>query len=124
MKEIIESFKLSVQRFEEILQEKPSISIHDASIQRFEFTTELAWKSIQKFLRNEEIVCRSPKQCLKEAFSFELVEDDERWIAIMEDRNLTSHTYNETTAEEVYKRLPNYLPLFKKLLSSLEKNIK
>lgn len=114
MQETLASFKQSLDRFNEILKEKESIITRDASIQRFEFTVELAWKSIQKFLREEKIICRSPKECLKEAFKFGLIEDDPIWLQMIEDRNLTVHTYDENTAREVYKRLPKYLaPLIK-----------
>lgn len=123
MKEIIESFDLSLKRLEEVILEEESIIVRDAAIQRFEFTMELSWKSVQKFLRTEAIICRSPKQCLKDAFSFGLIEDDKKWIQMIEDRNLTAHTYNEETAQEVFKRLPLYLPLFRQLFRSLQEKL-
>ena len=119
MKEILVSFEKSLQRLEEILKEKETIANRDSAIKRFEFTVELAWKCVQKFLREQEIICRSPKECLKEAFKFGLIEDDPRWLEMFEDRNLTVHTYNETTAEEVYERLPNYLEIFSLLREKL-----
>lgn len=117
------SFQQSVQRFQEILHEPESAITRDAAIQRFEFVEELSWKCIQKFLRDEQIICRSPKECLREAFTFGLVEEDARWFALMEDRNLTVHTYHEPTAKEVYARLPSYLPLFENLLARLQEEI-
>lgn len=123
MKEIVESFNQSVSRLEEVLQEKESLIVRDAAIQRFEFTIELAWKSIQKFLRSEEILCNSPKQCFKEAFKFGLIQEDSAWIEMMEDRNLTSHTYHEGLAQAIYKRIPNYLPLLNHLKKALQLHI-
>ena|SRR3989338_9951740 len=123
MKEIIHSYSQAIDRLEEALNQEQITEIsRDASIQRFEFTVELAWKSIQKFLRQEQIICRSPKECLKEAFTFGLIQDDKKWIQMMEDRNLTVHTYQERMAEEIYTRLNQYIPLFKDLLTHLEKN--
>lgn len=119
MKEIFASFEKSLQRLREILKEEKTVANRDSAIKRFEFTVELAWKCVQKFLREQEIICRSPKECLKEAFKFGLIEDDPRWLEMMEDRNLTAHTYNETTAEEVYERLPNYLEAFSLLKEKL-----
>lgn len=95
----------------------------DAAIQRFEFTVELAWKSIQKFLAGEKIVCQSPRSCLQEAFQFGLLDDDEKWLAMMDDRNLTVHTYNEELAEEIYGRLSGYVPLFEKLFVDLSSRL-
>lgn len=120
MKEIFASFEKSLQRLREILEEEKTVANRDSAIKRFEFTVELAWKCIQKFLREQEIICRSPKECLKEAFKFGLIEDDPRWLEIMEDRNLTAHTYNEITAEEVYNRLPNYIEVFELLKEKLD----
>lgn len=124
MKELFNSFEKSVKRFEEILKEEKSVKNRDSAIKRFEFTIELAWKCVQKFLREEEIICRSPKECLKEAFKFGLVEDDPRWIEALEDRNLTVHTYDESTADDVYSRLPNYLEIFILLQNKLTEKMK
>ena len=125
MNEIFASFEKSLQRFEEILKEEKTIANRDSAIKRFEFTVELGWKCLQKFLREQEIICRSPKECLKEAFKFGLIKDDPRWLEMMEDRNLTVHTYNEITAEEVYNRLTNYIEVFELLKEELnrQKNV-
>lgn len=119
VKEIFESFQESLGRFEEILRKEKSVENRDSAIQRFEFTIELAWKSIQKFLREQKIICRSPKECLQEAYKFGLVEDDAGWLSAFDDRNLTTHTYNEKTAEMVYGRLSGYLEIFRKLKNAL-----
>lgn len=124
MKEIIISFEKALQRLEEILEKEDTEINRDAAIQRFEFTIELAWKSAQKFLREEEIICRSPKECLKEAFKFGLIKDDSHWFDMLKDRNLTTHTYDETTAREIYDRLPEYFEVLKDLQSGLRKNLK
>lgn len=112
MDEINETFKESVKRFEEVLQETESVITRDAAIKRFELTTELAWKVLQKHLAGEGIVCNSPRRCLQEGFKLGLVEDDGTWNEIIETRNLTVHTYDEELAEQVYGRLAGYLPVF------------
>ena len=123
MHEIILSFKNSLERLGEALDAKYSAMVRDASIKRFEFSVELGWKSVQKFLRSQDVLCNSPKSCLKEAFKFGLVNDDPLWLRMMDDRNLTAHTYNEETAEQIYKNLPLYLPLLKGLLDNIEKSM-
>lgn len=123
MKELLNSFKNSVERLDEILKDEKTVKNRDSAIKRFEFTIELAWKCIQKFLRDQEIICRSPKECLKEAFKLELIEDDARWIVMFEDRNLTVHTYDEETAERVFSRLPGYLEIFQKLKNKIEEKL-
>ena len=124
MEEIFASFEKSLQRLREILEKEETIANRDSAIKRFEFTIELVWKCLQKFLREQEIICRSPKECLKEAFKFGLIEDDPRWLEMFEDRNLTVHTYNETMVEEVYKRLSNYLEVFELLKERLDQSQK
>lgn len=118
---IIESLGQSLQRLEEVLQLPYSIVVRDAAVQRFEFTIELAWKSVQRTLRIEQIVCQSPKQCLQQAFTQGWVEDQPQWLEMLEDRNLTVHTYHEETAQAVFQRLPGYLALLKNLYGHLEK---
>lgn len=119
MEEIFNSFQKSVLRLEEVLNAEKTLISRDAAIQRFEFTVELAWKSMQKVLRNKEIICRSPKDCLQEAFKVGLIKDNELWLKVFQDRNLTVHTYNEKTADEIYSRLPQYLSLFQELKEKL-----
>jgi nucleotidyltransferase substrate binding protein (TIGR01987 family) len=120
MNDIYNSFKKSIVRLDEILRQEKTVANRDSAIKRFEFTFELAWKSLQHFLREEGIPCRSPKECLKEAFEFELIGDDYRWLEMVEDRNLTVHTYDENIADDVFKRLPSYLGLFRILIAKLE----
>ena len=119
MENILDSYSKSLRRFEEILKKEKSVEVCDSAIQRFEFTVELAWKTVQKFLRGQDIVCRSPKECVKEAFKFGLVVDDPRWVKMFDDRNLTVHTYDEKTAEEIYDRLPHYLEILRLLEQKL-----
>lgn len=119
MNERIESFHQAIKRLEEALAEPETSMSRDASIQRFEFTVELAWKSIQKFLGEQQIICQSPKSCFQEAFQFGLIEDDKKWILMMDDRNLTVHTYNQELAKEIYNRLSGYVPLLNALYVKL-----
>ena len=119
MKEILESYSKSLRRLEEILKKEKTVENCDSAIKRFEFTVELAWKTAQKFLRDQDIVCRSPKECVKEAFKFGLIKDDPRWVKMFDDRNLTAHTYDEKTAEKIYGRLPQYLDILQALEQKL-----
>ena len=121
MREILNSYKQSIERLIEILGQEKTVANRDSTIKRFEFTVELAWKSAQEFLRDQEIICRSPKECLKEIFKFGLIEDNPKWLLMFEDRNLTVHTYDEKTADEVYLRVSDYLPILNQLKDSLNK---
>jgi nucleotidyltransferase substrate binding protein (TIGR01987 family) len=79
----------------------------------------LAWKSIQEKAREEGLDCQSPKNCLQLAFKNSWIGDEQGWLSMLQDRNRTSHTYDEELAKGVYQRLINYLPLFRALLGKL-----
>jgi len=87
----------------------------DACIQRFEFMLRAAWKAIQRQARVEGLDCASPRECLRVAFGLGLVEDDAQWMSMVEDRNRTSHTYDEAIARAVYRALPGYARLLREL---------
>ena len=93
--------------------------IVDATIQRFEFTIELFWKLLKVILESKGVEVQYPKDVLREAFKGYLIDDEEHWISMLKDRNLTSHTYDEKLAHEVYERILSYVPLFKKTLNHL-----
>jgi hypothetical protein len=59
----------------------------DAAIQRFEFCFELAWKSIQERAREEGLDCQTPRSCLQLAFKILWIEDEQGWLAMLQDRN-------------------------------------
>ena len=94
--------------------------VRDACIQRFEFTFESAWKSIQTDAAAEGAECTSPRDCFRAAFRMNVVDLHEtKWLKMVEDRNRTSHTYDEETAEEIYRALPGYAELYAALLDKL-----
>jgi len=105
----VENFKKAVERLSEGLSElegNKSSVVRDGVIQRFEFTTELAWKATREYLMDQGFVdINSPKAVMKEAFSFGLISDDTIWIQILNDRNLTSHIYKEELADEICSRI-------------------
>ena len=78
----------------------------DGTIQRFEFTVELAWKLIKQYLENEKFgEFNSPKSVIKEAYKIGLIQNGEKWLEMLDDRNLTSHTYDENVAKEIYRNI-------------------
>jgi len=105
----VQNFKKAVARLSEgilELQANDSSVVRDGVIQRFEFTTELAWKATREYLMDQGFVdINSPKSVMKEAFSFGLISDDKIWIQILNDRNLTSHIYKEEIADEICNRI-------------------
>ena len=95
--------------------EKTDIS-RDASIQRFEFCVELSWKSARKVMGTS---ATAPKQVVREMAQSGLIENVEFWLKAIDQRNLSSHTYNERLAEEVYAFAESFLEPAKQLLTKL-----
>ena len=72
-------------------------------IQIYEFTFELGWKTVKDFLEEKNVEVKFPRDTIKEAFKYEIIEQGDIWMDMLEKRNLMSHTYDETTAELAYK---------------------
>ncbi|MDK9692878.1 MAG: nucleotidyltransferase substrate binding protein [Sulfurimonas sp.] len=85
--------------------EKPSLLEKAGVIQFFETSFELAWKLMKDYLEYVGYDVKSPRDSIKTAFSIELVKDAQSWLDALMDRNLTTHTYDETIANEVYEKI-------------------
>lgn len=93
-------------------------------IQAFEYTFEQCWKALQKLAGKEGVEIGSPKKAFTYALQNQMIKatDESLWLKMLEDRNLTSHTYKEDIALEVVTRISNnYIVLFEELLKNLEK---
>jgi nucleotidyltransferase substrate binding protein (TIGR01987 family) len=110
-----DSFSRVIVRLNEALMVSETDLSRDAAIQRFEFCFELAWKVIRERVRTEGLDCQSPKGCLKLAYKNGWLGDETGWLAMLEDRNRTAHTYDEALAKDVYRRLSAHLPLLQAL---------
>ena len=71
-------------------------------IQAFEFTHELAWNTLKDFLESRGATnLYGSKDATREAFARGLIANGDEWMAMIQSRNRSSHTYNEKTANEV-----------------------
>lgn len=106
---------------EEILQAPVSTNrfIIDGSIQRFEFCTELFWKTLKRILSDLGKETTYPKDILREAYQGFIIDDEDAWILILNDSNQTSHTYDETLADIIFQRLPQHLAIMKSTYSKI-----
>ena len=75
----------------------------DATIQRFEFCFELAWKLMKAVLEYEGSEVNSPRSTIREGWKQGLIADAEAWLDMMEKRNLSAHTYDEHSAWGIYR---------------------
>ncbi len=98
-KKLVKAFS----RLENSLEQELNEYIQDSVIQRFEFTFELLWKTLKIYLLIQGFDEKTPRWVLKKSFEISLIEDIDLFIDMIDIRNLTSHTYNEELAEDVYE---------------------
>ncbi|WP_142415126.1 nucleotidyltransferase substrate binding protein [Hathewaya massiliensis] len=90
-------------------------------IQCFEYTFELAWKTMKDYLEQEGFEVKSPRSSIQTAFQIELITDGHTWIDALNKRNLMAHTYDEDVAKEAENLIKEkYYPVLKELLYKLE----
>ena len=113
----------ATERLKEALKQEENDIVIDCVLHRFEFTFELAWKTMKDCLENQGIVGKigSPREILKEAFSAGLIEDGEVWMDMMLSRNELSHLYDEETSREIYDDIKEkYILEINKLVQKLD----
>lgn len=95
----------------------PDIFQRAGLIQFFEITYELAWKMMKDYLKDQGFSeVKSPKATIKKAFEIDIIKDGHIWMEMLDDRNLTTHTYDEESAEKVSRLIKEkYLHLFNDL---------
>lgn len=98
-------------------------------IQAFEFTHELAWNVLKDYIEytgGQKLI--GSKDSTREAFQKGLIEDGDSWMEMIKSRNLTSHTYNESTSKEIIEKISQlYFPAFlqfQKKMTELKKQQK
>ena len=92
-------------------------AFRDATIQRFEFTIELSWKTSMKVLGSNT---SAPKNAIREMARNNLLIDPTKWINFIDGRNETSHSYDEDIAKKVFAMIQLFLPEAQDLLGKLK----
>lgn len=119
-------YKKALLKLKEALQEEPTEIVIDGILHRYEFTFELAWKTIKDYLEYMGIVNKvgSPRENIQLAYQQGIINDGELWIEMMLSRNSLSHLYDEETSRKIYKDIKEkYIVLIEKLNEELEKQI-
>ena len=118
-------FKQALARLEEALSkdpEKDSLYL-DAVIQRFEFTYELCWKLQKAYLAYLGIEANNPRSVIRESLKQRLIDEvhAQTWFAMIDQRNLTTHTYHLALAKNVYTAIKTqFIQLLRELQEALE----
>jgi nucleotidyltransferase substrate binding protein (TIGR01987 family) len=119
----LEDLERAVARLEDAIAvpEDAPLAV-DGTIQRFEFVFELCWKTMKALLEQSS----PPEQfgtaraALKGAYAAGWITDEAGWLDLLDMRNTTSHTYRETLARDVYRRIKSRMPMLKAVVAELK----
>ncbi|MDO6994304.1 HI0074 family nucleotidyltransferase substrate-binding subunit [Brachyspira innocens] len=115
------AFNLLKSVFEEKEINELSLLEQEGVVQRFEYTYELAWKTLKYYLEYNESLNNidiSPRNIFKEAYSAKIIKSQDEFIDMMLSRNLLSHTYDFIKFKEIIIKIENnYLKILNELYS-------
>lgn len=115
-----QDFLKALKKLQEAIAQPETDMNRDATIQRFEFTYELAWKTLKLYLESKDIDVRNAKDTLAESLQQGLITDP-NWNQLHYYHNLTTHTYDEALALVIYRFLKQEgLSLFERLGETLK----
>jgi len=117
------NFNKAFSQLDRFMQEKSLNEMEEQGlIKAFEYTYELSWKTLQDLLKDKgytDVV--GPKPVIEQSFQDGYIVDGKGWMRMHVSRNLTSHTYDEKTAEEIVKSIrTEYFDLLKSLQTRLQ----
>ena len=121
----VELFERAFARLDEALRMPESPIVRDAAIKRFEFTFEMAWKCMYRWLRFKGVdIPEEAFEVIPRAFKAGLIDDDTSWTKIRRARNMTAHIYDEKKAIEVAADIrTEAAPRFSELLERLRNEL-
>ena len=118
------AYQVFQRRLNDYERDRNSEAFQMSLVQAFEILMELAWKTLKDYLENEGMMVATPKAVIRQAFQSEIIGSGDEWMEALNQRNLTSHTYEEKTARlvlefieirfapivrDMYRRLKNEL---------------
>jgi nucleotidyltransferase substrate binding protein (TIGR01987 family) len=125
-KQRLTNFERALRLLREAMAEGPEALNQlekEGVIQRFEYCFELAWKTVKDYMEASGVVFDvvMPRQVIKDAFAAKVLNDGATWIAMLDHRNLLSHTYNPVVFEQAVAAIhQRYLPQLEQLHTFLQ----
>jgi nucleotidyltransferase substrate binding protein (TIGR01987 family) len=120
----LENFGKALAQLEAACQKESYSDLERAGlVQMFELTFELAWKTLKDLLFYEGFSANSPREVIRKAHEAQYLDEDETETLLdgLEKRNLLSHTYEESTAEEAEELInERYAPVLRRLFDRLQ----
>ncbi len=126
LKESYEMFKKAYEKLQEFISTDQGTEKDIAAIiHSYEYTFELWWKALQRYLQDFETVSEhGPGATIRNAFQFGIIDDGQAYMDLLKDRNLIAHTYKENIANEIYERIKNkHMKTLKKFIKEFDQKI-
>jgi nucleotidyltransferase substrate binding protein (TIGR01987 family) len=122
VKKYFDDFETALRNLEAgIEQSKDDLDI-DGTIKRFELCYELSWKLIKEYLADMGIICNNPRDCFKSAFANSLLDSEDTWLKMIEDRNYLVHTYTFEKSRKIFEHIKeSYAGSLKHLYITIQK---
>jgi nucleotidyltransferase substrate binding protein (TIGR01987 family) len=106
-------------------ENQTDVILRDALIQRFEYSTEAFWKYLKAYLQSEHnLSANSPREVIRTGLTAKLYSEEtsQELLQMLDDRNLTSHTYVEELAESIADRIPDYSKNMSEVMTKLSRS--
>ena len=117
----LEKFRIALEIEKEIKHQGFEDIYLDLIVKRFEFTYEMSWKALKRLLEFLGLEVNSPMLAFKEGFAQGIIKDEAIWLDMIEQRNLTSHVYDEYQIKEILNKTAEYYLAFDELRKTIEK---
>ena len=102
-KQRFQNFEKAIMLLQDAVKKTSLSDLEKAGvIQFYELTFELAWKTVKDYLEEKNVEVKFPRDAIKEGFLYEIINDGEIWLDMLQKRNLMSHTYDEKNANLAY----------------------
>jgi len=125
------NYQKALERFGETLAKKEELEREgfgdlylDLLVKRFEFTYEMAWKALKRYLDYLGLEASSPRAVFREAYAQGILKDETAWLDMIEMRNLSSHIYDEEEIAVMLDEAKRFYDAFVELKRYLEKELK
>ncbi len=124
-KQRFENFEKAFRTLERTVAiENPSEAERGGLIQFFEVAFELAWKTLKDYLEADGFVVKGPRDVLKQGFQSGVIKNGHVWMEALDNRNLTTHTYNEELCLKIDRLIrEDYFPAISDLYVVLNSEV-
>lgn len=116
----VQPFMKARKTFEDYRKHLKSEQEKSGAIQAFEFSYELAWKTMKRMLSQKGIDARSPRDCFREAATIGMISNPKAWFQFIEMRNVTVHAYDEEIVNKVLMIFDDFSTALSELMEYLE----